>query len=160
MTFMLITTFMMLFLTHPLSMGLNLLIHTLIICMIMGLQNLNFWFSYILILIMIGGMLVLFMYMTSVASNEKFKFNKLLMIILMLMILIAIINLLMNNGYMINNKLSNEMINYNYFNFNLNKFITFPNSNIFIMIMFYLLITMIVIVKISKTNFGPLRQIK
>nr|YP_010352242.1 NADH dehydrogenase subunit 6 [Reticulitermes dabieshanensis]UOL50336.1 NADH dehydrogenase subunit 6 [Reticulitermes dabieshanensis] len=57
---------------HPLAMGMMLLLQTMMTCMISGTMYKSFWFSYILFMIMIGGMLVLFMYMTSLASNEMF----------------------------------------------------------------------------------------
>nr|UOU85107.1 NADH dehydrogenase subunit 6 [Nigrobaetis niger] len=62
-------------LTHPISMGLMLILQTLLIGLITGLTNNYFWFSYILFLVFLGGVLVLFVYMTSLASNEKFEFN-------------------------------------------------------------------------------------
>jgi len=60
---------------HPLAMGLILLIQTIFICLLRGLLIKSFWFSYILFLIFIGGILVLFIYVTSLASNEIFSFS-------------------------------------------------------------------------------------
>merc|ERR1712221_33590 len=60
-------------LSHPLAIGLALLSQTILICLITGLSSSSFWFSYILFLIFLGGMLVLFIYVTSLASNEIFK---------------------------------------------------------------------------------------
>merc|ERR1739838_23170 len=60
-------------LVHPLAIGLALLFQTILICCTTGLSNLSFWFSYILFLIFLGGILVLFIYVTSLASNEMFK---------------------------------------------------------------------------------------
>nr|ANJ70226.1 NADH dehydrogenase subunit 6 [Anisosticta novemdecimpunctata] len=152
MMILIYTTTMMLMIKHPLSLGLNILIHTISTCLIMGMMSMNFWFSYILILIMIGGLLVLFIYMTSIASNEKFNFNKMIM-------MMSIIPLFYFFN-MIPKYINNELMNYNMFILNLNKFITYPNSNIFIIMVFYLLVSMIAVVKISKTNMGPLRKIK
>nr|QAY82213.1 NADH dehydrogenase subunit 6 [Coccinella transversoguttata] len=160
MYFLILTSTMMLFIKHPLSLGFNILIHTIMTSILMGMFSTNFWFSYILMLIMIGGLLVLFIYMTSIASNEKFKFNYKLLIIMTMIFIFIIINILFYNKFLLNMNLSNELINMNNFNLNLNKFINFPNSNMFIIIMLYLLISMIAIVKITKTNSGPLRQLK
>nr|ARH54166.1 NADH dehydrogenase subunit 6 [Calvia decemguttata] len=159
---LLMTSTLMVFLKHPISMGFIILIHTIYTCLMMGMISTNFWFSYILILIMIGGLLVLFIYMTSIASNEKFKFNKFLMLTLIMTFIIMMLVKIMENYYLnnLNNELMNNFfMNYN-FNLNLSKFLNFPNSNIFILIIFYLLISMIAIVKITKFNFGPLRQFK
>merc|ERR1712198_806681 len=59
-------------LSHPLAIGLALLSQTILICLITGLSSSSFWFSYILFLIFLGGILVLFIYVTSLASNEMF----------------------------------------------------------------------------------------
>nr|AIW06098.1 NADH dehydrogenase subunit 6 [Propylea japonica]UXW88427.1 NADH dehydrogenase subunit 6 [Propylea quattuordecimpunctata] len=161
---MMMTSSMMIWMKHPLSLGLIILIHTILTCMNLGLLSLNFWYSYILVLVMIGGLLVIFIYMTSIASNEKFKFNKNMMMIILLIMFMMLMMFIMKNNYLYYNNLNNEMITnlnlkYN-LNLSLSKFINFPNSNLFILIIFYLLIAMIAIVKISKFNYGPLRQLK
>nr|BDL61437.1 NADH dehydrogenase subunit 6 [Ilyoplax pusilla] len=59
-------------LNHPLAMGLTLLTQTILIALTVGMANFSFWFSYILFLVFLGGMLVLFIYVASLASNEPF----------------------------------------------------------------------------------------
>nr|ANJ01480.1 NADH dehydrogenase subunit 6 [Propylea sp. HSL-2016] len=164
MMMMMMTSSLMIWLKHPLSLGLIILIHTILTCLNLGLLSLNFWYAYILILVMIGGLLVIFIYMTSIASNEKFKFNKNMMIIISTFLLIMLLMIIMKNDYLYYNNLNNELLMNLNFKYNIkmsmSKFINFPNSNMFIMIIFYLLIAMIAIVKISKFNYGPLRQLK
>nr|YP_010036172.1 NADH dehydrogenase subunit 6 [Oberea diversipes]QQW46700.1 NADH dehydrogenase subunit 6 [Oberea diversipes] len=148
------------FLTHPLSLGLILLLQTIIITLITGSMSLNYWFSYILFLIMIGGMLILFIYMTSIASNEKFKFSMNLMIMFSMMITIFSI-LIFIDFYFFNKPMITELIyqpNNYHFNLSLNKFINWPMNLIFLMMIIYLLITLIMIVKITDIKNGPLRQ--
>lgn len=65
--------FMFPLLTHPLAMGLNLLFSTFLIAVIVGVNSLNFWISYTLLLILSGGLLVIFVYVSLLASNERFK---------------------------------------------------------------------------------------
>nr|QGT77345.1 NADH dehydrogenase subunit 6 [Potamiscus yongshengensis] len=60
---------------HPLAMGMLLLIQTVVITLSTGLATYSFWFSYILFLIFLGGMLVLFIYVASLASNESFALS-------------------------------------------------------------------------------------
>nr|AML26309.1 NADH dehydrogenase subunit 6 [Hydrophilidae sp. BMNH 1274335] len=150
----LMTSMFILFSTHPMTMGLTLLIQVICVSLMTGMLSNNFWFSYILFIIMIGGMMVLFIYMTSIASNEKFKFSKMLMIkMLMLFLLFSFISMLSDN-------IINEYQNLFYFmdmNINLNKYINYPYNIITIMMILYLLITLIAIVKISKIKYGPLR---
>nr|ALO70623.1 NADH deshydrogenase subunit 6 [Halyzia sedecimguttata] len=164
MNFLLMTSSIMMFMKHPISLGFTILIHTILTCLMMGLMSMNYWFSYILILIMIGGLLVLFIYMTSIASNEKFKFNNIILLMIIIIMMISFMMLQKSSMFMINMNLNNELLeNFNYnekFKMNMTKFLNFPNSNLFLLIIFYLLVTMIAIVKITKLNFGPLRQLK
>nr|ARH54621.1 NADH dehydrogenase subunit 6 [Rhizophagus aeneus] len=149
------------FLKHPLSLGGILLIQSILISLIIGLMNFNFWFSYILFLVMVGGMMVLFIYMTSIASNEKFKtsFN---MILLYLIFSIFLIFLLLLEKFMINSLFfSMDLSMFStkiMFNFSMTKYFNFPSIMIMMIIMIYLLITLIATVKITSINYGPLRQ--
>nr|AXS64803.1 NADH dehydrogenase subunit 6 [Phalacridae sp. KM-2017] len=148
---------------HPLTMGMILLIQTILVTLITGFMMFNFWYSYMLFLIMVGGMLILFLYMTNVASNEKFKFSSKIS----LMMYIMLINFLLI--IMIINFNKNMLFNFNefYIKFNenmnfymsLNKYLSFPFYSIYLMLMIYLLITLIAIVKITNIKYGPLRPI-
>nr|YP_009691910.1 NADH dehydrogenase subunit 6 [Thermistis croceocincta]QEG58716.1 NADH dehydrogenase subunit 6 [Thermistis croceocincta] len=147
------------FLTHPLSLGFILLIQTILIALLTGMMSHNFWFSYILFLIMIGGMLILFIYMTSIASNEKFKFSKNLMILFFISTMPLVI--LLKDFFFFyltsNLDLINQMNNFS-FNFTLNKFINWPQNMMFMIMIIYLLITLIMVTKITDIKHGPLRQ--
>nr|AXS65628.1 NADH dehydrogenase subunit 6 [Cucujoidea sp. 38 KM-2017] len=158
MSFNLSMTLMFMFMKHPLSMGCILMIQTINISLMTGLMNLNFWYSYILFLVMVGGMLILFIYMTSIASNEKFKFNNKLMSIPIITIMLNF-SLLMDQFYF-NLNIINETINNKILinNLSMMKYLNLPSNMIYLMIIFYLLITMIAIVKITETKSGPLRQ--
>nr|ADW41413.1 NADH dehydrogenase subunit 6 [Drosophila virilis]DAA06257.1 TPA_exp: NADH dehydrogenase subunit 6 [Drosophila virilis] len=150
---------------HPLAMGLTLLIQTILISLITGLMTKTFWFSYILFLIFLGGMLVLFIYVTSLASNEMFNLSiKLTMISISLfftsLILIFFIDKNSISFFLLNNEMESISSNYSYFmenSLSLNKLYNFPTNLITILLMNYLLITLIVIVKITKMFKGPLR---
>nr|YP_010034222.1 NADH dehydrogenase subunit 6 [Monochamus sparsutus]QOW83761.1 NADH dehydrogenase subunit 6 [Monochamus sparsutus] len=150
-----------LFLSHPLSLGMILLMQTILIALITGLSNYNFWFSYIIFLVMIGGMLILFIYMTSVASNEKFKFSYKILLLAMMLMSLMIMILLFIDSYYFNLNLINSLINqnltYNY-KFSMNKFLSWPMNLIFFFMIIYLLITLIMVVKITNIKSGPLRQ--
>jgi len=84
---------------HPIAIGILLLIQTTIVRLIRGTIYKRFWFSYILFIIIIGGILVLFIYITGLASNEIFSpSNKILIITLItLPILTLIIPNITNN---------------------------------------------------------------
>nr|ADW41296.1 NADH dehydrogenase subunit 6 [Drosophila borealis] len=150
---------------HPLAMGLTLLIQTILISLITGLMTKTFWFSYVLFLIFLGGMLVLFIYVTSLASNEMFNLSiKLTLISIMLFLMFLILALIMDKNstsfFLLNNEMEMISSNYSYLmenSLSLNKLYNFPTNLITILLMNYLLITLIVIVKITKMFKGPLR---
>nr|YP_010491823.1 NADH dehydrogenase subunit 6 [Tolmerinus auronotatus]UWM92596.1 NADH dehydrogenase subunit 6 [Tolmerinus auronotatus] len=146
------------FLNHPMSMGLILLIQTILVTLIMGFMSMNYWFSYILFLIMIGGMLVLFTYMTSIASNEKFKFSKLLFWFISLMFIVMSMTLIFDYSFFNLINYSNDFSSNFMFNINLNKFLNYPSNIILFMMIIYLFITLIAVVKITDIKFGALRQ--
>nr|YP_010729355.1 NADH dehydrogenase subunit 6 [Sternolophus rufipes]WED07060.1 NADH dehydrogenase subunit 6 [Sternolophus rufipes] len=144
---------------HPMSMGLTLLMQVLCISLISGLMSFNFWFSYILFLIMIGGMLVLFIYMTSIASNEKFSHSKNLMLMITTMLTLSMILTIFTDQYFIE-YWNFSLQNIDNFNFSLvlTKFLNFPFNSMLAVIILYLFITLIAVVKISNIKYGPLRQ--
>lgn len=150
-----IISLLLIFISHPLSIGLILLLQTITISLITGNINYNIWYSYILFLIIIGGILILFIYMTRVASNEKFKLNYK---ILILFIIILIPN---TENFRIN--LNNETLIFNkslIINISFRKFLFTPSFYIINFIILYLFITLIAIVKITEFNKGPLRTIE
>nr|AML26693.1 NADH dehydrogenase subunit 6 [Elateroidea sp. BMNH 1274729] len=159
--FMIILSFIFILSSHPMSMGFTLLVQTLLMALVTGLMTINFWFSYILFLIMVGGLMVLFIYMTSIASNEKFKTSKLMIssmtmaILSPIMIPLTPLNLQLE---FLSNELMQVKTNSNSLNNYLNKFISFPSMWTYLMIISYLLIALIAIIKISELKHGPLRK--
>nr|YP_010616534.1 NADH dehydrogenase subunit 6 [Vagrans egista]WAU48168.1 NADH dehydrogenase subunit 6 [Vagrans egista] len=157
----------MYFINHPLSMGLMILIQTLFICIYSGMMINTYWFSYILFLIFLGGLLVLFIYVSSVASNELFQFsmlNKMLFIYCMLFIMMM--SLYFNNTLnFMNLTFNDEMINMfnplmflnNEYNINLSKLYNEQTYYLMMMMITYLFITLVAVVKITNIFFGPLR---
>nr|YP_010693136.1 NADH dehydrogenase subunit 6 [Zeugodacus atrifacies]WCB98343.1 NADH dehydrogenase subunit 6 [Zeugodacus atrifacies] len=161
----LISSFIFIQMNHPLAMGLMLLIQTLQICLLTGLMAKSFWFSYILFLIFLGGMLVLFIYVTSLASNEMFSLSmKLTTTSIMIMSLLVLIYIFMDKSSTTSFIQNLEMQPYHQMNIlmpenalSLNKLYNFPTNLITILLMNYLLITLIAVVKITKLFYGPLR---
>nr|WRM53948.1 NADH dehydrogenase subunit 6 [Flavicorniculum planiforceps] len=164
MTLMFIINLMFMKMKHPLAMGLTLLIQTTLMCMSTGLLTKSFWFSYIMFLIFMGGLLVLFIYVTSLASNEMFSFSiKLMLTLMMTFILLTLLMFFMNKMWFLQNN-NNEMQLMNKFNYyimenslSLNKLYNYPINIMTIMLMNYLLITLIAVVKITNLFKGPLR---
>nr|YP_010173061.1 NADH dehydrogenase subunit 6 [Bironella derooki]QSH90939.1 NADH dehydrogenase subunit 6 [Bironella derooki] len=161
----LILSFIFMQMKHPLSMGLMLLMQTFLTCLLTGIYVKSFWFSYVLFLIFLGGMLILFIYVTSLSSNEMFtlSFKLSFFSIFMLMIMSFMIffldksliehfinNMEMENLFMINNLINENILS-------LNKMYNFPTNMITMLLINYLFLTLLVTVKITKKFYGPLR---
>nr|UQJ73328.1 NADH dehydrogenase subunit 6 [Potthastia sp. 2XL] len=151
---------------HPMAMGLTLLMQTFIICIITGNYSKTFWFSYVLFLIFLGGMLVLFIYVTSLASNEMFSFSMKMFIMSMILLFLCFITTLILDNNMLSNyfSMNNEMLNMmNLKSFiiensiSLNKLYNFPTNLMTILLINYLFLTLIAAVKITNMFEGPLR---
>nr|YP_010310800.1 NADH dehydrogenase subunit 6 [Periclimenes brevicarpalis]UMY76330.1 NADH dehydrogenase subunit 6 [Periclimenes brevicarpalis] len=69
------TSTIFLTLKHPLAMGLTLIFHTTIMCLLTYLSTRISWFAFILFYIFMGAVLVLFIYVSALASNEPFSMD-------------------------------------------------------------------------------------
>nr|URX54328.1 NADH dehydrogenase subunit 6 [Neotermes sp. 7 AB-2022a] len=141
---------------HPLAMGMMLLLQTMMMCLISGLMHQSFWFQYILFMVFVGGMLVLFIYVASLASNEMFSLSTKMMAMATAMIMTM---MMIKDQTTINSKetelyttTSNEIITMT------SKLYNQPNGTMTILMALYLLMTLIVVVKVTNVSMGPLRQ--
>nr|YP_009502567.1 NADH dehydrogenase subunit 6 [Vanessa indica]AWV83156.1 NADH dehydrogenase subunit 6 [Vanessa indica]UXW65922.1 NADH dehydrogenase subunit 6 [Vanessa indica] len=157
----------MFFMNHPFSMGLLILIQTLLLCLLSSMLINTYWFSYILFLIFLGGLMVLFIYVSSIASNEMFKisfFNKSFLLYISLFFIVSYF--FKNNLFWMNFSFNDEMNMFfnsflffnNELNFNLSKLYNKQTYMLTLMMIIYLFITLIAVVKISNIFFGPLRS--
>nr|QXU57646.1 NADH dehydrogenase subunit 6 [Cherax punctatus] len=152
-------------LSHPLSMGLTLLIQTILICILSGLFSSSFWFSYILFLIFLGGMLILFIYVSSLASNESFKmrFSSGLMVVFSLLITLPLVSL---DPLLLTSKFYNSSVFLSLSNkinpiyLSTSTIYSSPSTSLTIFMISYLLLTLIVVVKIINISSSPLRPTK
>nr|AII02421.1 NADH dehydrogenase subunit 6 [Eudonia angustea] len=159
---------MMFFFYHPLSMGLMILIQTLLSCLLLGMIMKTYWFSYILFLIFLGGLLVLFIYVSSIASNEIFKISfNMKMLFFMLTFNILFFSFFYKTLNWMNLNINNSDMN-NFFNMflffnnenkiNLSKFYNNQTFLLMMLMIIYLFITLIAVVKITNIFYGPLRS--
>nr|YP_010700976.1 NADH dehydrogenase subunit 6 [Anopheles junlianensis]YP_010701002.1 NADH dehydrogenase subunit 6 [Anopheles kunmingensis]YP_010701028.1 NADH dehydrogenase subunit 6 [Anopheles liangshanensis]YP_010701054.1 NADH dehydrogenase subunit 6 [Anopheles yatsushiroensis]YP_010734750.1 NADH dehydrogenase subunit 6 [Anopheles pullus]WCI21191.1 NADH dehydrogenase subunit 6 [Anopheles junlianensis]WCI21217.1 NADH dehydrogenase subunit 6 [Anopheles kunmingensis]WCI21243.1 NADH dehydrogenase subunit 6 [ len=165
MTICLIMSFIFMQMKHPLSMGLMLLIQTFLTCLLTGIYVKTFWFSYVLFLIFLGGMLILFIYVTSLSSNEMFSMSFSLTIIsfiifMFMMTIFFIMDKSLTEQFIMNMEMEkismmNNLINENVLS--LNKMYNFPTNLITLLLINYLFLTLLVTVKITKKFYGPLR---
>lgn len=112
----------------------------------------NRWISFVLFLIFLGGLIVLFIYITRLASNEKFsiKINDQFNIINLIVLIVILLNF---------NFFENRYTNINQ-NLYENTIILFNSSLIFLtlIIIRYLFLTLIVVVKVASKIEAPLRR--
>nr|WFP43276.1 NADH dehydrogenase subunit 6 [Tegrolcinia mirotibialis] len=176
MTMMLIPNFFIMLLfnyfKHPLSMTIVIVCQTLTMSILMSLTTKTFWMSYILFLVFLGGMLILFLYITSLASNELFSPNATLtsisvsFVIMIFMMMISFMdqsswNVMSSSMDMHSNQESNLFLSYMNQHLMLIKLYNTPTSMLTLTLVMYLLLTLIAIVKITNIFMGPLRsQIK
>nr|QHH25545.1 NADH dehydrogenase subunit 6 [Trypetoptera punctulata] len=150
---------------HPLAMGMILLLQTILICLITSQLIETFWFSYILFLIFLGGMLVLFIYVISLASNEMFTTSlKTTLTFSFFVTALGFISFLFVNHFTpLEMNTETELVTIFHSsslenNLVLAKLYSFPSSMITIFLVNYLLITLIATVKITNLFYGPLRK--
>nr|WRY72432.1 NADH dehydrogenase subunit 6 [Farynala starica] len=137
---------------NPMSMGVILMMQTTLVIIFMNTVMTTSWFAMITFMMMIGGLLIMFMYMSSIASNEKFKLKMNLTIFIILLIMFQ--EELTLSNQMNENQ---ELIITNNWNLSLMKIYNNKTMGITIMLVLYLLLTMISVTKMVTHHKGPLR---
>lgn len=139
--------------SHPVRLIIIILAQTITLCLLIWTFNKIRWFSYILFLIFLGGLMVLFIYISSLASNEIFSLNLKRTIstyfystIILTIILITLVNQTKTQEFSSPEKRFRIIFSYS---------IALPTITTII----YLLLTLIVVVKITSKYEGPLRNI-
>nr|QOL00826.1 NADH dehydrogenase subunit 6 [Zubovskya koeppeni] len=154
-------------LNHPMSMMIFIILQTFLVGLMSGTIMESFWLSYILFLTFLGGMLVLFIYITSIASNEMFQIKSIIMIFSLvfwtiIMMILIIMDMMMFMDFFKNTETMNmnNSINYQEMTFSLEKLYNNPTFIITMMMMIYLFLTLLAVVKITNINQGPIRKMK
>nr|YP_009927093.1 NADH dehydrogenase subunit 6 [Libellula angelina]AXZ70360.1 NADH dehydrogenase subunit 6 [Libellula angelina] len=143
---------------HPMNMGITLLLQTIMMCILMGLMSYSSWFSYILFLVFLGGMLVLFIYMTSIASNEIFKKSMYFMTIMIMGVIIMFMMIMFMDPFMCTMPMTDQLMEeVSSPDISMSSLYNNPISPITTFMVLYLFLTLIVIVSLTKSNKGPLR---
>lgn len=150
------TNLIFLFIFHPLAIIFILILQTIFISI--GVYTITQfpWFSYTLILVFLGGILILFTYISNIASNEIFKPNiKILLPLIITPILTIFLPLPKQNI-----RLETKNLSINQFS-NLTIFKPFSEAIIPVTLLMasYIILTLLTVVKIRKINQGPLRII-
>nr|ATC73005.1 NADH dehydrogenase subunit 6 [Empoasca sp. EMHAU_031203] len=146
---------MMPFMKNPMSMGALLLMQTMLMVNLNNKISQSSWLAMITFLMMIGGLLIIFSYISSIASNEKFKLN-----INVTFLLVSI--LMVTDEFILETQINeNQEISCNKF-MDLSMIKIYGQKSMFmtILLVIYLLVTMISVSKIVNHHKGPLRSFK
>nr|YP_010554617.1 NADH dehydrogenase subunit 6 [Diplectrona albofasciata]UYO79237.1 NADH dehydrogenase subunit 6 [Diplectrona albofasciata] len=148
---------------NPLSMGFMVIIQCLLTCLVLNSTVKVYWISYIFYLIMLGGLLILFMYMCSASSNEIIKPN---LTIFLLTLMFIILMLLTAKMILSNWSIMKETVQFNSLIENSNTDNStiiskiYNNTSMMVswMLISYLLISLIVVATLTNFNKSPLRS--
>nr|YP_009000487.1 NADH dehydrogenase subunit 6 [Eubasilissa regina]AHF21728.1 NADH dehydrogenase subunit 6 [Eubasilissa regina] len=156
----LLMSLLLLNLHHPLIITIIMIIQTTIMTLMLGSMSTSFWMSYMMFLTFIGGMLVLFIYISSLTSN-KLNFltvNKFFLMLISTILFFIYLKILFFN---MNLEMNSFMTLFVFFNTENNLFLSnFYNKNemyLTILLMMYLMLTLIIVTKISNLSYGPMR---
>nr|YP_009739790.1 NADH dehydrogenase subunit 6 [Stygobromus pizzinii]QIC54402.1 NADH dehydrogenase subunit 6 [Stygobromus pizzinii] len=153
------TTFLFIFLWHPLTMTAVIIFQSLVIAVNLYMYTQTSWFTYILIMTFLSGMMIIFAYISSIVPNEtitKMPFFIGTSIIMTAMIMLALF-LTDHMSFIFLNMPLNMSVLYNLSTATIFKIFK-SNTNIMAIILIsYLLIVLIMVVKITAFNKGPLR---
>nr|DAC76880.1 TPA_asm: NADH dehydrogenase subunit 6 [Pseudomyrmex gracilis] len=149
---------------HPTHLILMLIMYSLMICLNLSMLKKTFLFSIIVFLIMISGVLIIFLYFSSLISNEKvhLKISK-KMTFMMIMLSYSVV-LILNNKKMIQpintsmetitlTQLQNDMFN------NIKWIYLYPYNSMTSISVILLILTMFSIIKIISIKSINLRKI-
>lgn len=150
---------------HPIIIIIIILTYSCLICLTISIWKSNYIYSIILFLIIIRGLLIIFLYFSRLISNEqiKFKFNNFLIysfIFNLFILLIGQINII--KFFPIKQNLI-EINSINYLNIkifqNILNLYEYPLNNLTIITIFYLLLSLFIIIKICSVKSLSLRKI-
>lgn len=167
-TFIIIITILsiILYIIHPIYLIILLILYSIITCFLISLWRSNFIYSIILFLIIIRGILIIFLYFSSLISNEqnKITWRSFLLINLILNFILLIFLYSNHYFYIYPYYPSLNLIPLNYSNLipqfsNIIKIFIYPNNYITFISIFYLLIALFTIIKICSLKSSSLRKI-
>lgn len=148
---------------HPIFIVIIIILYRGIICFLISTWSYNFIYSIILFLIIISGILIIFLYFSRLISNEQTKIflniPLLLRFLINLLIIIYLTKYFNYPTYNFNEKFNLFLLNKFIFN-NILHIYSYPYSNITIICILYLLITLFTIIKICSKNSSALRKLQ
>lgn len=149
---------------HPINMILRILLNTLFICLLISLWQSNPIYSILLFLVIIRGLLIIFLYFSSLITNVQNKFS-----VNFFLLINFIINLIIFFYLRFTNIILKSIPLYPYLeikflsaqNIFKNLFIiySYPFNNFTFLCIFFLLIAIFIIIKLCVIKTSSLRKI-
>ena len=163
--FIFILTILVILTNHPLILRFFLIFARILYALILYIHSLTSWLPYILVMVFLSGIIVIIIYIASLSSNEPFNFfsKHSFFMFFSLNLILLLMNLIFNNNYNISNiKQLNSLTNFNYTHSRqlIYKTYNFINWKLTLLLILYLFVVLIVAVKITSLNTGPLRTQK
>nr|QUO99345.1 NADH dehydrogenase subunit 6 [Melanaphis sacchari] len=156
---LLINLFMAIMLTmmkSPISSNLIILIQTMTLTMMINMIMKTSWISLMIFILYIGGLMIIFLYISSIAFNElniNKNYKKFFLKLIFTLMLIFYIKLNLNlENFSFENKFIFED------NYYLMNMFMLPNNLMIYFIMLILFFMLILIIWMLKINKGPIRQ--
>jgi NADH-ubiquinone oxidoreductase chain 6 len=138
----------------PLTLILVVIVQTLLVCLIIKVIFNRSWFSFLLFLVFVGGLIILFIYVVSLTPNKAFilqvpsSINTIILLILTIFILIILFNYQVYS-YQIVSSVSAKTLK------------LFSSSSIWVTLtrITYLLLILLIVAEIIIINKRPLRAL-
>nr|YP_010021207.1 NADH dehydrogenase subunit 6 [Schizoneuraphis gallarum]QOK36248.1 NADH dehydrogenase subunit 6 [Schizoneuraphis gallarum] len=141
----------------PLKSNLIILIQTITLTSLTNFIMKTSWISFMIFILYIGGLMIIFLYISSIAFNELNIINNNYKILIFKLTSIFMSLLLMQNLMNLENFKYENKMNFEDNFFFLNMFII-PNNLMIYFIMMILFFMLILIIWLLKNNKGPIRQ--
>nr|YP_010546427.1 NADH dehydrogenase subunit 6 [Nerita histrio]QWS05787.1 NADH dehydrogenase subunit 6 [Nerita chamaeleon]UYI29943.1 NADH dehydrogenase subunit 6 [Nerita histrio] len=141
---------------QPLSLGLCIMMISLFWCILLGLTY-SSWFSYVLFLIYVGGLLVMFVYVAALAPNTLFSSLKSLSGIMMVSTFMLILSIALTPKDL---SFLSDISSLDHFSENMKTGILMVSSSNISMLIglgLILLMNLLAVVKVCYYQQGPLR---
>nr|YP_009629408.1 NADH dehydrogenase subunit 6 [Saccharosydne procerus]AVV32039.1 NADH dehydrogenase subunit 6 [Saccharosydne procerus] len=158
MMMMMINSTISMKMNHPISLGTILMLQSIFTCLINIMLTKNSWYSMILFITFSSGMMIMFIYMSSISSNEKFN-PSLSYLTLAVVLLISTLVLNPDFNFLTKFNLSENLILFNENEEKLSIYKNISMSKLFLSVMITMLILMILIAISNLINSfeGPLK---
>nr|UAJ48160.1 NADH dehydrogenase subunit 6 [Metaphire posthuma] len=141
------TSTMMLYLsTTPIMLGINILAMALLLSATLA-SSMSSWYAFLVFLIYVGGMLVMFAYFLALTPNQQMPATSNIVYLSMTVLTLTIVAFITDTKILVPQQMSQDSV-YLY---------SMYTAPILIVLALILLLTMIIVVKLTSRSKGPLR---